>query len=51
MILCEYIDENAEKYRKVGWSVASGSAEVIADLLLCPWEAVKLKIQLSRPGF
>lgn len=44
-------DENAEKYRKVGWSVASGSAEVIADLLLCPWEAIKLKIQLSRPGF
>ena len=44
-------DENAEKYRKVGWSVASGSAEIIADLLLCPWEALKLKIQLSRPGF
>ena len=30
--------------------MASGSAEVIADLLLCPWEATKLKIQLSRPG-
>ncbi|MCB0370644.1 MAG: hypothetical protein KDD45_14770, partial [Bdellovibrionales bacterium] len=24
-------EENADKYRKVGWSVASGSAEVIAD--------------------
>lgn len=23
---------------------------MIADTLLCPWEAVKLKIQLSRPG-
>ena len=44
------VGENADKYKKVGWSVASGSAEVIADLLLCPWEAVKLKIQLSRPG-
>ena len=43
--------ENADKYKKVGWSVASGSAEIIADCLLCPWEAVKLKIQLSRPGF
>ena len=42
--------ENADKYKKIGWSVASGSAEVIADTLLCPWEAVKLKIQLSRPG-
>lgn len=43
-------EENADKYKKIGWSVASGSAEVIADLLLCPWEATKLKIQLSRPG-
>lgn len=43
-------EENADKYKKVGWSIASGSAEVIADLLLCPWEATKLKIQLSRPG-
>ena len=43
--------ENADKYKKVGWSIASGSAEIIADCLLCPWEAVKLKIQLSRPGF
>lgn len=44
-------EENADKYKKVGWSVASGSAEIIADCLLCPWEAMKLKIQLSRPGF
>jgi len=43
--------ENADKYKKIGWSVASGCAEVIADTLLCPWEAIKLKIQLSRPGF
>jgi solute carrier family 25 phosphate transporter 3 len=42
--------ENADKYKKIGWSIASGSAEVIADTLLCPWEAIKLKIQLSRPG-
>ena len=43
-------EQKAEEYRKIGWSVASGSAEIIADTLLCPWEAVKLKIQLSRPG-
>ncbi|MCL4118492.1 UNVERIFIED_CONTAM: hypothetical protein GTU68_019102 [Idotea baltica] len=43
--------ENADKYRTLGWSIASGSAEIIADCLLCPWEAIKLKIQLSRPGF
>ena len=43
--------DKADEYKKIGWSIASGSAEVIADTLLCPWEAVKLKIQLSRPGF
>jgi solute carrier family 25 phosphate transporter 3 len=43
-------EENAAKYKTIGWSIASGSAEVIADVLLCPWEAIKLKIQLSRPG-
>jgi solute carrier family 25 phosphate transporter 3 len=29
--------ENNKKYKKIGWSIASGSAELIADLLLCPW--------------
>ena len=42
--------DKAEEYKKIGWSIASGSAEIIADTFLCPWEAVKLKIQLSRPG-
>ena len=44
-------EENADKYRKIGWSLASASAELVADLFLCPFEAVKLKVQLSRPGF
>ena len=43
-------EDKADEYKKIGWSIASGSAEVIADLLLCPWEATKLKMQLSRPG-
>jgi solute carrier family 25 phosphate transporter 3 len=43
-------DELANKYRRIGWSIASGSAEVIADCLLCPWEAVKVRIQTSLPG-
>jgi solute carrier family 25 phosphate transporter 3 len=43
-------EENADKYKKIGWSVASGSAEIIADCFLCPWEATKLKMQLTRPG-
>jgi len=37
-------EENAVKYRRIMWSVASGSAEVIADTLLCPWEATKIRV-------
>jgi len=36
--------KNADKYKKIGWSVASGSAEVIADCFLCPWEALKVRM-------
>jgi len=43
-------DENAIKYRRIGWSVASGCAEVFADIMLCPWEAVKVRIQTSPHG-
>jgi solute carrier family 25 phosphate transporter 3 len=45
-------EENEKKYKKLGWSIASGSAEIIADVLLCPWEAVKLRIQtkMYEPG-
>jgi solute carrier family 25 phosphate transporter 3 len=44
-------EENADKYKKIGWSIASGCAEFFADLMLCPWEGAKLKMQLSRPGY
>lgn len=43
-------DENSVKYRKVGWGVASAGAEVIADVLLCPMEALKVRMQTSKPG-
>jgi len=42
--------ENADKYKFIGWSIASGSAEIIADCLLCPMEAVKVRIQTSKLG-
>ena len=32
--------ENAAKYKTVGWALSSACAEFIADVLLCPWEAV-----------
>ena len=32
--------ENAKKYQTIGFAISSASAEIIADTLLCPWEAV-----------
>lgn len=42
--------ENAVNYRAVGFALSSASAEIIADVLLCPFEAVKVRIQTSQPG-
>jgi len=39
--------ENAYKYRDVVYMFASASAELIADVALCPFEAVKVRIQTS----
>lgn len=35
--------ENAAKYQTIGFAISSASAEVIADVLLCPWEAVSIE--------
>jgi len=37
--------ENATTYRIPLYIAASASAEFFADMLLCPWETVKLKVQ------
>ena len=42
--------KNAQKYQTVGFAVSSACAEVIADTLLCPWEALKVKMQTSDKG-
>ena len=42
--------ENAVKYQTVGFALASASAEFIADIALCPMEALKVKIQTSDAG-
>ena len=42
--------ESALKFRSLIWATASASAEVIADVLLCPFEAVKVRMQTSAPG-
>lgn len=39
-----------DKNRKIVWAAASASAEFIADVALCPFEAVKVRVQTSEPG-
>ena len=36
------LGEKAAQYQTVGFLVSSACAEVIADVLLCPWEAVSV---------
>ncbi|EPS68511.1 hypothetical protein M569_06257, partial [Genlisea aurea] len=42
--------ENAAKYKTLVYLAGSASAEVIADIALCPFEAVKVRVQ-TQPGF
>lgn len=42
-------EEKAKKYQTIGFAISSASAEVIADTLLCPWEAVShYRIELTN---
>lgn len=43
--------ENAAKYKTGLYLVASASAELIADVGLCPLEAVKVRMQTTIPPF
>lgn len=38
-------DENAARFKTPLYIASSASAEFFADILLCPWETVKLKVQ------
>lgn len=42
--------ENAKKYKDLVYIAASASAEVIADVALCPFEAVKVRVQ-TNPSY
>ncbi|CAF0755368.1 unnamed protein product [Adineta steineri] len=42
--------ENFEKYKGLVWCTASASAELVADLALCPLEMVKVKVQTAPHG-
>eukprot|EP01084_Bolivina_argentea_P087328 157725_1 len=42
---------NSSKARKMAlWAAASGSAEIFADIALCPFEMTKVKMQVTLPG-
>ncbi|KAI5124237.1 hypothetical protein M0805_005086 [Coniferiporia weirii] len=43
-------EENAKKYKSLIWLAGSASAEVFADIALCPLEMTKVKIQTSPAG-
>lgn len=49
-----YIGEENVKSSKLVkmslWAAASGSAEVFADIALCPFEMTKVKMQVTLPG-
>merc|ERR1712193_319443 len=47
---CGNDPDTIRKYQTIGFAVSSASAEVIADTLLCPWEALKVKMQTSHAG-
>ncbi len=42
--------ENAKTYKTLIYLAGSASAEVIADVGLCPFEAIKVRVQ-TQPGF
>jgi len=45
-----FSEEDQRKYKVFIWSAASGTAEFIADIGLCPFEAVKVRVQ-TNPSF
>ena len=42
-------EENAQKYKTAIFLTASASAEFLADIGLCPFEAVKVRMQTTIP--
>lgn len=42
--------DRADDFKVLGWAISSACAEVIADCALCPWEAMKVRMQTSKEG-
>jgi hypothetical protein len=45
-----FSEETAHKYRDLIYAVASGTAEIFADIALCPFEAARVRVQ-TNPKF
>ncbi|CAO3624514.1 unnamed protein product [Cunninghamella blakesleeana] len=43
--------ENANRHHTILALAASGSAEFIADIFLCPWESIKVRMQTTYPPY
>lgn len=43
-------EEASVKYRALVWAAASASAEFFADMALCPFEMIKVRVQTSDAG-
>jgi solute carrier family 25 phosphate transporter 3 len=43
------LGDKADDYQTVGFLVSSACAEFIADMMLCPMEAIKVKMQTANP--
>eukprot|EP00523_Entomoneis_sp_CCMP467_P015635 CAMPEP_0168785458 /NCGR_PEP_ID=MMETSP0725-20121227/10760_1 /TAXON_ID=265536 /ORGANISM="Amphiprora sp., Strain CCMP467" /LENGTH=317 /DNA_ID=CAMNT_0008835563 /DNA_START=97 /DNA_END=1047 /DNA_ORIENTATION=- len=46
-VLTEMFPQLAEKNKTLIYLLASGSAEAIADVFMCPWEIIKVQLQTS----
>lgn len=46
----EQVVEDSLAARMALWAAASGSAEIFADVALCPFEMVKVRMQVALPG-
>merc|ERR1711998_24647 len=43
-------EENSKKFKGIVYLGGSASAEIFADVALCPFEMIKVKVQTSPPG-
>lgn len=43
-VFAKIMGDKVHDYKVIGYSISSASAELIADVFLCPWEATRVRI-------